>query len=129
MMFLPLRRGVLVLALISCPISSQLIAIEEMPGYSISDTDAVQQRHFAEVYLASEIEVLAIPKRKARDSEKVPLSGLFIHLVRQGDTLQRICRMYRVEVHETRHLNGIAIDGGVSPGFQLMIPEGEVSED
>tara|TARA_R110002096_G_scaffold187584_9_gene367078 strand:- start:809 stop:964 length:156 start_codon:yes stop_codon:yes gene_type:complete len=38
-------------------------------------------------------------------------------------------RQWRIALQETRHLNGIAIDGGVSPGFQLMIPEGEVSED
>lgn len=53
----------------------------------------------------------------------VPPSGLFIHLVREGDTLVKISRMYRVDIAEMRRLNAILFDQQPRPGFQLMIPE------
>ncbi len=51
-----------------------------------------------------------------------PKSGLFIHLVRPGETLHKISSLYRADLKRIRSLNGIPEGADVRAGSQLMIP-------
>lgn len=46
----------------------------------------------------------------------------FIHLVREGETLETIIRMYRVDRDELRHLNGFHLDFPLIPGTSVKVP-------
>jgi hypothetical protein len=52
----------------------------------------------------------------------VPVSRLFVHLVKPGDTLERICRMYRADTETVARINQFDPSTPVRPGQELRIP-------
>jgi len=55
--------------------------------------------------------------------QPLPLSGLFVHRVRPGDTLQKISRLYRVDSREVARINLHDSALPLRPGQELRIPE------
>lgn len=61
--------------------------------------------------------------RQTGPASEIPESGLFIHRVRSGDTLQKIALLYRVDSAEVAVLNHQDPETPLHEGQTLRIPE------
>ena len=113
--------GVLFVSLTFVLSSGDLRGIEEWKSFEFSSQGSLEGEIKTEDLVPSATQK-ASSRKKVK--EMIPPSGLFVHLVRKGDTLEGISRMYCVDLVEMKKLNAIPRDGNVRPGFQLMIPEG-----
>jgi LysM domain len=56
-------------------------------------------------------------------ARNLPLSALFVHQIRPGDTLQKIARLYRVSAHDIACINQVDPSKALVAGLTLRIPE------
>lgn len=62
------------------------------------------------------------PDQKLHEGGAYSEAGTFVHLVRPEETVERICRMYRVDLLTMLRINGIVVSSEVRPGVELLIP-------
>jgi len=64
---------------------------------------------------------VATERRPPRQGRKVPQKGVY-HVVKRHQTLYRICKTYKVDIHQVASINGITDPSKIQTGQRIFIP-------
>lgn len=56
------------------------------------------------------------------EAQEIPLSNWQTHVLKRGETLQKVAAQFRIPVERLRQINGVTRRTKLGPGFNLLVP-------